>query len=59
MYASLAERHGIEQGIAIGKQEGLKEGLHQTACNMKALGLSFDVISKATGLSETEIRLLD
>ena len=71
MYVSLAEQaywekgksEGKLEGKLEGKQEGLKEGLHkgilQTARNMKALGLPLDVIAKATGLSETEVRLLD
>ena len=59
MYVSLAEKVYLEKGIAEGRKEGRQEMAQQTARNMKALGLSRDVIVKVSGLSETEIERLD
>ena len=49
-----AELKGIEKGRA----EGRKEGLTDTARNLKAMGLSIADISKATGLTADDIAAL-
>ena len=59
MYVSLAERVYMDRGMQEGKLEGKLEEKHDTARKMKAMNLPVDVITKVTGLSETEIRLLD
>ena len=55
-------KEGMEMGIGKGREEGLQEGERKKAVEMaKALlgdGVAIDVISKASGLSETEIRAL-
>ena len=49
---------GEERGIAIGEERGKEIGKHEEAVNIAknllALGLSADVISKVTNLSESE-----
>ena len=59
-----------EDGIAIGKTEGLiegetkdlargkAEGRVEVARSLKGLGVPFETIVKATGLSESEIAVL-
>jgi len=54
---------GITEGIAEGRMEGLAEGetklaatQRDTAAKLKAMGLSIDQISEATGLTEAELR---
>ncbi len=53
---------GIEQGIEKGLEQGIQQGKHQAlldmARNMLSLGLDIDVIAKATGLSQEDIRSL-
>ncbi len=44
--------------IQIGWDEGKKEGKKETAANLLKLGMDVKVISKATGLSEKEIKKL-
>ena len=46
--------YGIDQRRE-GFEEGEKKGLEMTALNLIKLGMSTDVISKATGLSQIEI----
>ncbi|NNM66710.1 MAG: Rpn family recombination-promoting nuclease/putative transposase [Spirochaetales bacterium] len=49
---------GIQEGIQEGRQEGRQEEKLETARRLKELGISADLISKATGLSEAEIEKL-
>ena len=53
---------GIKQGIKQGKAEGIKQGvaqgISQTVANFLKAGATIDLISKATGLTEEEIRAL-
>ena len=53
---------GISQGIAQGIAQGISQGEHQkaieTAKNLLAMKLSVEDISKATGLSIEEIKLI-
>lgn len=57
---------GLEEGIAKGLEEGLAKGLEEgekkknleNARNFKMLGVSTDIIMKATGLSQNEIEQL-
>ena len=49
---------GEAKGLAKGLAEGEAKGIRDTAKNMLSLGLDIDTISKATGLSEEEIRKL-
>ena len=57
-----AEEKGREEGRAEGEQIGMKKGEHlkaiEIAKNLKLSGLSAEIISKATGLSEEEISAL-
>ena len=45
-----------KEGMELGVLKGRKEGLRQTARNLKSMGLGIADIQKATGLSEEEIR---
>ncbi|MBQ8441753.1 MAG: PD-(D/E)XK nuclease family transposase, partial [Bacteroides sp.] len=49
---------GLEKGLAEGLERGLEKGLAISAQNLKALGVSTDIIMKATGLSLEEINNL-
>ena len=55
---ALGLERGIRQGKAEGVRQGKAEGVRQTVANFVKAGASFDLISKATGLSEEEIRAL-
>ena len=47
-----ADHKGEERGLA----KGLAEGLAKTAINLKAMGMSFEFILQATGLTEEELK---
>ena len=47
-----------ERGRVEGRAEGLSRGVAQVASEMKKLGISEDIIAKASGLSFGEIRAL-
>ena len=53
---------GMEKGIAKGLERGLEEGMEkgklEVAENLLRLGMEVDMIIKATGLAEEEIRKL-
>jgi predicted transposase/invertase (TIGR01784 family) len=49
---------GLEEGLTRGHNEGLAKGRIETASNLKALGVSADIIIKSTGLSPEEIAKL-
>ena len=49
---------GIEEGKKEGKEEGRNEEKTQTAKRLKVAGVSLDIIIKATGLSEKELKKL-
>lgn len=55
-------RRGVEAGFQKGIEQGLEQGKHQAqldmARNMLSLGLDIEVIAKATGLSQEDIRSL-
>ena len=53
-----AIRMGREEGRAEGRVEGIKEAKLETAKNMKARGISDDIIAECTGLSIELIRSL-
>ncbi|MEE0572333.1 MAG: hypothetical protein UC662_01940, partial [Paraprevotella clara] len=46
---------GRSKGLAEGRAEGREEALLSTARNLKAMGLSMEDISRATGLSKEDI----
>ena len=48
-------RDGKEEGIAIGRKEGIKERKKEIAMNLVNQNIGYDIISKATGLSISEI----
>ena len=56
------EAKGLLKGKAEGLQKGLlkgkAEGLQEAAKNMKAMGMSYEQIAAATGLSEETIKSL-
>ena len=55
-------KEGIEKGLEKGRKEGRKEGqeeaLEKVAKNLISLGLSIDVIKKATNLPQAVIEKL-
>ena len=65
-YISYAQEKGWAEGRAEGRTEGLAEGevigetkgIHKTARNMKAKGISVEMIMECTGLSVEEIERL-
>ena len=64
--AQKIKKEGINEGINLGRmegikegiKEGLKEGLKTTAKNLLNLGMTYNVIATATGLSIAEIENL-
>ena len=55
---AIGKAEGREEGRAEGRAEGREEGLKDAAKGMKALGLSDEEISKATGLDVEVVRTL-
>ena len=53
-----ATAEGLEKGLAQGREEGREEERASAARNFKALGVSAEIISKATGLSQEQIDAL-
>ena len=53
-----AKMEGREEGRAEGRAEGREEEKNDIARTMKAMGMSAEMISKATGLSEEDIERL-
>ena len=49
---------GMEKGIQEGIAQGVRNGLLQAAANFLKMGISVDDVTKATGLSEEEVRKL-
>ena len=49
---------GLAKGLAKGREEGLAKGRAETARNMKADGMSIELIQKYSGLSPEEIAKL-
>lgn len=47
---------GMEKGIEKGMEKGVEKGKLEVAENLLRLGMGIDVIIKATGLSEEEVR---
>ena len=47
-----ADHKSEERGLA----KGLARGLAKTAINLKAMGMSFEFILQATGLTEEELK---
>jgi predicted transposase/invertase (TIGR01784 family) len=52
------KKEGIKEGIKEGKREGKIEEKKQVGRNLKKLGISIELIEKATGLSKIEIEEL-
>ena len=48
-------KKGRKEGLQKGREEGMIEGQHRIAKTMKAMGMTTEVIVKATGLPEGEI----
>ena len=52
-----------EESLRIGVQQGFSDGAHQNALqnagNLKRLGVSIEIIAKATGLSKQEVEALN
>ena len=53
-----ATAEGLEKGLAQGREEGREEERVNAARNLKSLGVSSEIISKATGLSLEQIMAL-
>ena len=47
---------GLEKGLEKGREEGMDEANRKTVRNLTAMGMSPDIIAKATGLSKDKIR---
>ena len=47
-----------QKGRKEGREEGREEGKEETARNLKQMGVSLEIISKATGLSIEQIEAL-
>ena len=47
---------GREEGLVVGRSEGVREGVVRTALNLRAEGVSEDVICRVTGLSSEEVK---
>lgn len=54
----LGRKEGLKEGLKEGHKEGLKEGYREVAQNMLKTGMSYDLISRMTSLSESEIQAL-
>ena len=62
-----ARRDGIQQGIQQGIRQGIRQGFAdgsyrkalEDAGNLKQLGVSIDIIAKATGLSQEEVEAIN
>ena len=54
-----AREEGIQQGIQQGIRQGFADGSYRKALedagNLKRLGVSIDIITQATGLSQEEV----
>ena len=46
---------GMAQGIQQGRENGIREGIVATARKMLSLGLGWDVIEQATGLTQVDL----
>ena len=57
-YISFAQKKGRAEGLAEGEVIGETKGIHKTARNMKAKGISVKTIMECTGLSVEEIERL-
>lgn len=53
-----AIREGYEDGKEVGLKEGEKKRAQEAALNALNLGLSIDMVSKISGLTEEEVRRL-
>ena len=51
-------KKGMEEGMKKGMKEGMEKGKLEDAQNLKRLGVSVDIIAKATGLKVDEIEAL-
>ena len=47
---------GIKEGIEKGIKEGIEKGIEEVTRNLLSMDLDITAISKATGLSESEIK---
>ena len=52
------KKEGLAEGMAKGEAIGEIKGIHKTARNMKAIGISVEMIMECTGLSKAEIESL-
>ena len=53
-----AEKKGKAEGLAEGMQKGMQKGILSTALKLKQMGMTAQMISEATGLTEDEIEEL-
>ncbi|GIN86150.1 hypothetical protein J6TS2_25360 [Heyndrickxia sporothermodurans] len=58
-FARYYKKIGREEGRLEGKKEGKVEGKKETALKLLEMGISMDVIEKATGLEKEEIEKLN
>ncbi len=55
---TVAGQELIQIGVEKGVKQGVKQGVKNTAVNMLKMGLDIKTVSRATGLSEKEIKQL-
>jgi predicted transposase/invertase (TIGR01784 family) len=53
-----ADLKGYRRGMEKGMEKGIEKGTLQIARNLKAMGLSMDIIQQATNLTDKEIQNL-
>lgn len=54
----MGRKEGLEKGIEKGIEKGVEKGKEEVAKNLLSLGISLDVVKKATQLPQTVIEKL-
>ncbi|PMB13968.1 hypothetical protein CEN48_12215 [Fischerella thermalis CCMEE 5282] len=59
MQESVTYQALIDEGRAIGRAEGIQEGIQRVAVNLLKEGMSREMVSKLTGLSVEQLQQLE
>ncbi|EHC18043.1 hypothetical protein [Fischerella thermalis] len=59
MQESVTYQALIDEGRAIGRAEGIQEGIQRVAVNLLKEGMSREMVSKLTGLSVGQLQQLE
>jgi predicted transposase/invertase (TIGR01784 family) len=54
-----ALKNSREEGVQIGLQKGIQKGIYTTAKNLLSMNIPIDVVKKATGLSDDELKQIN